>query len=220
MADPQLPRVQAQMLDGGGYATREWYDFFRDLVSVASEGVTQEAQIAALEAAVQALEDASSNLATLLGPASVNVAGTLAGGSVTFRLVNDLESPGNTYRYGTGPTGTKGWHLVADDLLEGTGIEFTVGSDGVITIALDAASIASLALADTAVQPADLSTYAPLADPAFTGAVGLPSYTVATLPSATPAGRLIYVTDESGGAVPAFSDATNWRRVTDRAIVS
>ena len=33
-------------------------------------------------------------------------------------------------------------------------------------------------------------------------------------------GALIYVTDETGGAVPAFSDGTNWRRVTDRAIVS
>jgi hypothetical protein len=31
---------------------------------------------------------------------------------------------------------------------------------------------------------------------------------------------LIYVSDEVGGAVPAFSDGTNWRRVTDRAIVS
>lgn len=48
----------------------------------------------------------------------------------------------------------------------------------------------------------------------------LPSYTVATVPSATTAGKLIYVTDETGGAVPAFSDGTNWRRVTDRAIVS
>jgi hypothetical protein len=28
------------------------------------------------------------------------------------------------------------------------------------------------------------------------------------------------VTDESGGAVPAFDDGTNWRRVTDRTIVS
>jgi len=50
----------------------------------------------------------------------------------------------------------------------------------------------------------------------------LPSYTVATLPSASAigAGANIYVTNESGGAVPAFSDATNWRRVTDRAVVS
>jgi hypothetical protein len=48
----------------------------------------------------------------------------------------------------------------------------------------------------------------------------LPSYTVTTLPSASISGAMIYVTNESGGAVPAFSDGTNWRRVTDRAIVS
>ena len=48
----------------------------------------------------------------------------------------------------------------------------------------------------------------------------LASYTVATVPAATTAAGLIYVTDETGGAVPAFSDGTNWRRVTDRAIVS
>lgn len=33
-------------------------------------------------------------------------------------------------------------------------------------------------------------------------------------------GATIYVSNESGGAVVAFSDGTNWRRVTDRAIVS
>lgn len=49
----------------------------------------------------------------------------------------------------------------------------------------------------------------------------LPSYTVGTLPSASGwARRMVYVSDEAGGAVPAFSDGTNWRRVTDRAVVS
>lgn len=48
----------------------------------------------------------------------------------------------------------------------------------------------------------------------------MPSFTVATLPTASPVGRQIYVTNESGGAVLAFSDGTNWRRVTDRAIVT
>jgi hypothetical protein len=33
-------------------------------------------------------------------------------------------------------------------------------------------------------------------------------------------GAIVYVSNESGGAVPAFSDGTNWRRVTDRAVVS
>lgn len=46
------------------------------------------------------------------------------------------------------------------------------------------------------------------------------SYTVATLPVATTTGGMIFVTDETGGAVPAFSDGTNWRRVTDRVVVS
>jgi uncharacterized protein DUF2793 len=45
-------------------------------------------------------------------------------------------------------------------------------------------------------------------------------YTVATVPSAALPRRLIYVTNETGGAVPAFNDGTNWRRVTDRAVVS
>ncbi len=49
----------------------------------------------------------------------------------------------------------------------------------------------------------------------------LATYTVATLPSASANTRgLIYVSDETGGAVPAFSDGTNWRRVTDRVVVS
>lgn len=49
----------------------------------------------------------------------------------------------------------------------------------------------------------------------------LPSYTVATLPDAeSNEAVMIYVSDEAGGAVPAFSDGTDWRRVTDRAVVS
>lgn len=59
--------------------------------------------------------------------------------------------------------------------------------------------------------------------------VSLPSYTVTGLPSAAEwfsgvavgaKSALIFVSNESGGAVPAFTDGTNWRRVTDRAIVS
>jgi hypothetical protein len=52
------------------------------------------------------------------------------------------------------------------------------------------------------------------------GPVGVASYTVSGVPSASTAGRVIYVSDESGGAVLAFSDGTNWRRVTDRAVIS
>lgn len=48
----------------------------------------------------------------------------------------------------------------------------------------------------------------------------LPKYIIAELPSSQIDGQLIFVSNESGGAVPAFSDGTNWRRVTDRVIVS
>ena len=56
----------------------------------------------------------------------------------------------------------------------------------------------------------------------FDAAPKLPSFTVAGVPSASTygAGSLIYVSNESGGACVAFSDGTNWRRVTDRAVVS
>jgi hypothetical protein len=49
----------------------------------------------------------------------------------------------------------------------------------------------------------------------------LPSYTVVGAPAAAGVtGAMIYVTDESGGAVPAFSDGAVWRRVTDRKRVT
>lgn len=50
------------------------------------------------------------------------------------------------------------------------------------------------------------------------------SYTLAGATSALAAtlgaGAIIYVSNESGGAVMAFSDGTNWKRVTDRATIS
>ena len=47
------------------------------------------------------------------------------------------------------------------------------------------------------------------------------AYVKAALPSAaTYANNAIIVTDDVGGLVLAFSDGTNWRRVTDRAIIS
>jgi hypothetical protein len=51
--------------------------------------------------------------------------------------------------------------------------------------------------------------------------LGLPLYQVGTVPAAGGnTGAFIFVTDETGGSIPAFSDGVNWRRVTDRAIIS
>jgi hypothetical protein len=50
------------------------------------------------------------------------------------------------------------------------------------------------------------------------------SFTVAELTGAYAAslwsGAIVFVSNETGGAVLAFSDGTDWRRVTDRTIVS
>jgi len=53
-------------------------------------------------------------------------------------------------------------------------------------------------------------------------ATAAPAYTVAGLPSAATsgAGAIAFVSNETGGAVLAFSDGTDWRRSTDRAVVS
>ncbi len=45
-------------------------------------------------------------------------------------------------------------------------------------------------------------------------------FTVTKLPPLGNGGGYIFVTDEVGGPVLAWSDATNWRRVSDGAIVS
>lgn len=50
--------------------------------------------------------------------------------------------------------------------------------------------------------------------------VELPSFTVTTLPSPTGRPRMIYVSNEAGGATVAFNDGSNWRRAQDRAVVS
>lgn len=46
-------------------------------------------------------------------------------------------------------------------------------------------------------------------------------YTVVNLPT-PPSNQsfMVFVSDASGGSVPAYWDGTNWRRVTDRVIIS
>jgi hypothetical protein len=51
------------------------------------------------------------------------------------------------------------------------------------------------------------------------GELNLRVYAKTALPSHR-AGRVIYVNNDVGGAVMAFSDGTDWRRVTDRAVIA
>ena len=46
-------------------------------------------------------------------------------------------------------------------------------------------------------------------------------YTVLDVPTASSyQGGFIMVSNETGGYTPAFSDGTNWRRTSDRAVIS
>ena len=96
------------------------------------------------------------------------------------------------------------------------------GADGEFGLVTDSVLISEDLgdLASTNSTTYDLGTLVAASGLIYPDQLVLPSYTVTTLPSAGVAAQLIYVSNESGGAVLAFSDGTNWRRVTDRAIVS
>lgn len=67
-----------------------------------------------------------------------------------------------------------------------------------------------------------IGTKAPTTRLDVAGPIRMGQYDVANVPSAAAsgAGALIFIANESGGAVLAFSDGSVWRRATDRAIVS
>ena len=54
----------------------------------------------------------------------------------------------------------------------------------------------------------------------------LPSFTVAQLTASSPVGvtrrtgNMVLCTNDTGGSIPAFWDGSNWRRMSDRAVVS
>jgi len=57
----------------------------------------------------------------------------------------------------------------------------------------------------------------------FVGDIKVPTYTVATAPSASSAGAgtLVYVSDgAAGSAILAFSDGTNWKRSDTGATIA
>lgn len=80
-----------------------------------------------------------------------------------------------------------------------------------------AASQASYLAGNLGIGTTSPSTKLHVNGPARVGA-----YTVAGAPSAgtAGAGAIIFVSDETGGPVLAFSDGSSWRRVTDRAVIS
>ena len=97
----------------------------------------------------------------------------------------------------------------------------TAGDDKLhLKLSPDGSTWAEALVADPATGRIGIGTATPLAPLDVIGPIRVGSATVAALPAATAAGQLLYISNESGGPVLAFSDGSNWRRVTDGAVVS
>jgi len=130
-----LPKYQARLVDNAQLATPEWYAFLKQN---AGDTTALGTAITSILARLDAVEGGGVDDALIQGLASVFVAGTLANGIVQITLVGDDVSPGNTYYYGTGPDGAKGFFTVASAFTaSAAGIQLTTGADGVTDIATD-----------------------------------------------------------------------------------
>ena len=171
----------------------------------------------------------------VFSPTGLSVTGNVLGNGAGLSGINVFSNV----------TVTGGNSAVADSIADtltltaGTGISIVVDpATDTITIGTQAGSEIFVDGADfgTVTEPVTLSDDLGLVTDAVTAEADLgtlvtsgliypdqfvlPSFTANTLPSAAIAGAMIYVTNETGGPVPAFADGTNWRRVTDRAIVT
>lgn len=108
-----VPNASTPITGAGGLPNRVWYTFFSQLRNGTSDPVAR-AQIAEILQRLDALEDGADADGLIMGLDSVKVYGTLADGLVSVTLSGDVDKPGNTYLYGTGPDGVKGWYLLGD----------------------------------------------------------------------------------------------------------
>lgn len=149
----EQPRSDQPVVDQRGLVTRAWQDYFLRMSSRSSQEDLA-AIVAEIQRQVNELHDGQSLSFQIFGERSIIVNGVpQSGGVVIVTLEGDEDVPGNTRYYGTGPSGARGWFAV-ESAIAGTAGQIlkTTGSDGVVTLSLDTAVIASLALADSAVQ--------------------------------------------------------------------
>jgi len=150
---------------------------------------------------------------------SVGTLGSLTvSGTSTLGLTRVATADSGTAQFGVSGT-TKGVRVLTNSgtaLLEG--VDNTLAASyqplyiGGSAVSIGVSNSVTMTVSATALSVTGAIT--------ATARINFPSYTVGTLPAVGTASGMIYVSNETGGAVPAFSDGTNWRRVTDRAIVS
>lgn len=143
MTDPiyAIPRANSPFSNGDGTPTTNWYNYLRGL-NVAATGTNADLlnDITIISEKLGSPDGTPENIppitgiSRIIGNGSIAQAGTTI---VTLSLVGDVAFPGNTYYYGTGPTGLKGFYTVSSAFLGTAGdIVLTVGSNGVTTIDL------------------------------------------------------------------------------------
>ena len=144
MSDITLPRANQALInqkDGpqgnAGTATREFYNFLRQLATLTSNAELQ-AEIDAILVRLEELEQGSSF--TIQGPFSVAVTGQPSNRLVALALRNDVAAPGASFYYGTNSFGVKGWYvlpinsggvlpIVTGEIVSGQPV-FVIGPDG------------------------------------------------------------------------------------------
>lgn len=109
--NPKLPNAREPIQPGGAPPTSAWRKYFESLAAQ-TDNADLQAQLLALAERVSDLENEDGSANTVLGRLSVHSVGTLATGDVVLTLIGDLQSPGNSYYYGTSDVGVKGWHVL------------------------------------------------------------------------------------------------------------
>lgn len=143
MADITLPRANQAIInlkDGpqgnAGTATRELYNFFRQLSTLTDNAELQ----AEIDAIIARLDEIGSGTFEIKGNYSVRVVGSPASGVVSLLLQGDSANPGNSFYYGTDDSGQKAfWPILnpyADYLVDGDG-NYLTDNDGNYLVAQD-----------------------------------------------------------------------------------
>jgi hypothetical protein len=150
--------------------------------------------------------NATADSTNKLSVASAAILFNNIGAGIQAKLNKNASGDTASLLYQTGFSGRAEIGLTGDD-----NFHFKVSADG--------STFVEALFLDTSGK-VGIGTTSPAVKLDVNGPMRVASVTVSGLPSASPAGQTIYVSNESGGAVLAFSDGTNWRRVTDRAVVS
>ena len=169
------------------------------------------------------LSDTTVSTSTTTGALKVGgglgVAGTLNAASVKVNNAYTLPTTDGVSNYVIATNGSGQTTFVDVNSLVSQSANFSINQD--LGLLSDAGSVtADLgSLTDSVFTIYDWGTIA-TSGMVYPDQFVLPSYTISTLPTVQIGGQMLYVSNESGGAVVAFSDGTNWRRVTDRVILS